>query len=254
MSSAGSRKPERYERETEAHHTGRVDNYRAYVQRVAAEMERNGYERLCVARGDVTSADIAAYKRVLDEAQDERPIQKFLQENPGMLAQQLGAVCRWIIPQPRFGANYVPDFIAARLDSGGLNWTLVELESPTVRLFTKDGRRRKQLDKGIRQIGDWREWIAAHRSYVNGTRLDGGLGFFNLDHRASGLVLIGRRANVTDQDRQLMRPVMYNERIDIHSYDWLVDEAHQRMRYKADLARSKAVDCEDCVMPGRSFQ
>jgi hypothetical protein len=88
-------------------------DYAAYVGRIAGEMTRNGHQRLCVARGDVSRDDIASYMRVLESAEDERPLQKFLESRPGMLAQQLGADCRWVIALPRFGAEYVPDFTVA---------------------------------------------------------------------------------------------------------------------------------------------
>lgn len=96
-------------------------------------MVESGYEayasRVAAAR-DVTQADIADYATVLEAAADERPLQQFLGSRPGMLSQQLSTGCRWVIALPRLGAEYVPDFVVSRLNSGGLHWTLVELEGP----------------------------------------------------------------------------------------------------------------------------
>ena len=220
-------------------------DYDAYARRVTAEMARNGHAHLCATRGDVTPADIAEYTAVLEAAADERPLQEFLGARPGMLSQQLGTGCRWVIPLPRLGSEYIPDFAVARLNSDGLHWTLVELENPRARLFTRQGRKTRQLDTGTRQVGDWREWIAANRDYAQRPRTAGGLGLPEIDHSARGLVIIGRRSSVTDDDRRRLKAVTFNERINVHSYDWLVDEAAKRIQY-AGMTRNRLPECEDC--------
>ena len=118
---------------------------------------------------------------------------------------------------PRLGAEYVPDFVVARLDNGGLHWTLVELESPRAGLFTRQGRKTRQLDAGTRQVSDWRDWIAANRDYAQRPKADGGLGLPEIDHSARGLVIIGRRSAVTDDDRRRLKSVTFNERVNVHS-------------------------------------
>jgi hypothetical protein len=39
---------------------------------------------------------------------DERPLQEFLGSRPGMLSQQLGTGCRWVIPLPMLSALAAP--------------------------------------------------------------------------------------------------------------------------------------------------
>jgi hypothetical protein len=208
-------------------------------------MAGNGHLRLCAAR-DVTQADIADYATVLEAAADERPLQEFLASRPGMLSQQLSTSCRWVIALPRLGAEYVPDFLVARLNSGGLHWTLVELESPRAGLFTRQGRKTRQLDAGTRQVSDWRDWIAANRDYAQRPKATGGLGLPEIDYSARGLVIIGRRSAVTDDDRRRLKSIAFNERLDVHSYDWLIDEAAERIQYAARLARRRPAECTDC--------
>lgn len=220
-------------------------DYEAYARRVAAEMARNGHPRLCAAR-DVTQADIAEYATVLEAAADERPLQEFLASRPGMLSQQLSTSCRWAIALPRLGAEYVPDFVVARLNSGGLHWTLVELESPRAGLFTRQGRKTRQLDAGTRQVSDWRDWIAANRDYAQRPKTAGGLGLPEIDHSARGLVIIGRRSKVTADDRRRLKSITFNERLDVHSYDWLIEEAAERIQYAARLAPRRPAECTDC--------
>ncbi|MFF4351081.1 Shedu anti-phage system protein SduA domain-containing protein [Streptomyces sp. NPDC001530] len=225
-----------------------------YANYVAAEMKRNGYARHCVARGDVDEQLLAAYEVELNAATDERPLQRFFEEHPGILAQELGAACRWVLPQVSLGGRYVPDFLVARIDSGGVRWTLVELESPTAQLFTKDGQPRKELRKGLSQIQDWRDWLTANRDVARRSRTDQGLGLIGIDHMASGLVIIGRRHHRLVADQERLNSLVYRERVLIRSYDWLLDEARGRIRIRGELARSGAVMCEDCDLPGRSFQ
>jgi hypothetical protein len=220
-------------------------DYEAYARRIAAEMARNGHPRLCAVR-DVTQGDIADYTTVLEAAADERPLQEFLASRPGMLSQQLSTGCRWVIALPRLGAEYVPDFVIARLNSGGLHWTLVELESPRAGLFTRQGRKTRQLDAGTRQVSDWRDWIAANRDYAQRPKTAGGLGLPEIDHSARGLVIIGRRSAVTDDDRRRLKSVTFNERVNVHSYDWLIEEAAERIQHAANLARRGLAECREC--------
>ncbi|MGH8350692.1 MAG: Shedu anti-phage system protein SduA domain-containing protein, partial [Pseudomonas sp.] len=76
---------------------------------------------------------------------------------------------RWRLPlgHPRKAIRLsFPDFLVARLDSLGVKWVLVELESPTAPLFTKDRRESRQLAKGISQINEWRRWLDDNRTYA----------------------------------------------------------------------------------------
>lgn len=224
-----------------------------YARYVADEMRHNGYPRQCVARGDVDETVVAAYEAQLNAATDERPLQRFFEDHPGILAQELGALCRWVLPQVSLGGRYVPDFMVARLDSGGVRWTLVELESPTAQLFTKDGQPRRELRKGLSQIQEWRDWLIANRDVARRSRRDHGLGLVGVDHMATGVVIIGRRSSRSLADQERLNSLVYRERCLIRSYDWLLEEARDRMRFRGDLDRNKVVICEDCDLPGRSF-
>ncbi|MFD0001619.1 Shedu anti-phage system protein SduA domain-containing protein [Streptomyces sp. NPDC127178] len=231
-----------------------MNDYVEYANYVAAEMKRSGYAKQCVARGDVDEQLVAAYEADLNAASDERPLQRFFEDHPGILAQELGANCRWVLPQVSLGGRYVPDFLVARLDSGGVGWTLVELESPTAQLFTKDGQPRKELRKGLSQIQDWRTWLIANRDVARRSRNEQGLGLVGIDHMANGLVIIGRRHHRSVADQERLNSLMHRERIQIRSYDWLLEEARDRIRFRGDLAEARAVICEDCDLQGRTLR
>jgi len=62
--------------------------------------------------GSVSKATVAKLRKVIDTAEGERPIQKFLTENPEILAQFVGGGHgRWVIPQKKFGSEFVADFL-----------------------------------------------------------------------------------------------------------------------------------------------
>ncbi|MFJ5639847.1 Shedu anti-phage system protein SduA domain-containing protein [Streptomyces sp. NPDC093223] len=231
-----------------------MNDYVEYARYVTAEMTRNGYPKLCIAQGDVDEATIAAFESELEAATDERPLQHFFEDHPGILAGELGAHCRWVLPQVSLGGRYVPDFLDARLDSGGMHWTLIELESPTAQLFTRDGQPRRELRKGLSQVQDWRDWLTANRDLARRSRADKGLGLLGIDHLASGIVIIGRRSHRSVADQERLKSLIFRERVLIRSYDWILERARSRVALRGELARGRAVMCEECALPGRTFQ
>jgi hypothetical protein len=120
--------------------------------------------------------------------------------------------------------------------SAGHEWMPVELESPRARLFTRSGRPTKQFDSGLRQLLEWRRWLAANRDYAQRNRAKEGLGLTDIDDKTDGLLLIGREADLTDQDRQQRKQLSHDHRIKIHTYDWLAREARARLH---DLTRHR---------------
>jgi hypothetical protein len=171
---------------------------------------------------DITRAEISEFRRILELANDERPLQKYLEEHPELLGGNNG---RRVIPQKRLGAEFVPDFLMSETNSGGTYWTLVELQSPRTNFFTKSGRPTKQLDEGIRQILEWRRWLAANRDYAQRSNHRNGLGLGGIDDKAKGLLLIGRERYKIEAESEQLRQLEYNHRISIHTYDWLARRA-----------------------------
>ncbi len=77
-----------------------------------------------------TPEDIEQFRNVIDNARDEKPIQTFLENNPQVLAALLGGRSRVVVPHPKLGGKRIPDFLIADVDSCGINWVFVELETP----------------------------------------------------------------------------------------------------------------------------
>jgi hypothetical protein len=137
---------------------------------------------------DITHQDADELEQVLAKARQhpraarrEQILQRYLQEHPLLLIQFLGGGHgRWVIPQKRLGAEFVPDFVIGERHTGGFEWILVELESPTASMFRKDGDPSRQFGHGLRQIIDWRAWLARNRNYATQPRADAGLGLTDI--------------------------------------------------------------------------
>ena len=205
----------------------RVEHARADYQkrRALEELEPSS------ARWDRVSAeDTAALQELLDRNPDEKELQRFLEDNPKFLIQIMGGGHgRYQRPQPRLGAEFVPDFLVAENSSIGIEWYGVEIESPRIRAHRKDGLATVGLNHAIGQIRDWRSWLANNIDYARRRKADNGLGLVGIDSRIPGLILIGRRNKFPSRYNEFRRQMIDRERIVIHSYDWLVDVASSNL-------------------------
>lgn len=169
------------------------------------------------------ASDLLSLEQVIETARDERPVQKFLQENPALLTLLVRGTDCFVIPQKRLGAEYVPDFVVAFVDSAGIHWHLVELESPRARMFTKDGKSfGKECRKGINQLADWKQWLDDNVAYARKPQGENGLGLFDIRNDAPGIVLVGRRSTLTNKNEAL-RNQQQAANVMVHTYDWLIE-------------------------------
>lgn len=206
------------------------------LEEANAEFVRNDPLRdFFVLWDEIGLVEIEKYAKVLEQSKDERTLQQHLADNPLLLVQHLsGGAGRWVIPQKRLGSEFVPDFVLCERNSLGDFWTLVELQSPKSRFFTKKRRPSEHLDEGIRQVLEWRRWLAANRDYARRPRVEDGLGLRGIDAESPGLVLIGRQSGLVEQDKIQLRQLGRDHNISFHTYDWLIRRAKSRI---AALAR-----------------
>lgn len=150
----------------------------------------------------------------------EPPFQRLLTQYPSLLAATvIGAHGTYVIPQQRLGAEVVPDFLVLGFNSLGPQWLLVEIEATRHRLVNKDGTLSGATRHAVDQVQDWREWLTGNVAYAQSQ-----LGLYGITNRAPGLVIIGRDEPTTDRQASRARP-QENERISIHSWDWLLRSA-----------------------------
>jgi hypothetical protein len=171
-----------------------------------------------------TPAVVQELRNVLEQAQGEREMQEFLEQHPEVLAACVAAHhWGWVIPQKRLGSEYVTDFLVCGRSSLGVEWVAVELESPTVPLFTQAGDVSQTLNHAIRQIRDWRDWLANNLDYARRSREQNGLGLREISAEVPGLILIGRRSRLDAETKQHRRRIGRESNMVIHTYDFLVD-------------------------------
>lgn len=179
---------------------------------------------------DISTEDVGCFERTLEAAEDERPLQHLFEQRPSLLAQRMsGGHGRWVIPQPRLAAEFVPDFLTAQASSIGIEWLAVELESPHATLFKKNGDPTAALTHAIRQITDWRTWLSKNAQMACNSKDNHGLGLPDIDANIPGLILLGRRAAENAAFNLRRRQMMHDLRIGIHSYDWLLEWTQGRM-------------------------
>ena len=122
---------------------------------------------------EITDSDIDELRAIVESAEDERPIQQFIEEHPTALTSLLGGHHgQYCVPHPRLGSAYVPDFLIADVDSVGVRWVLVELETPRSRvtLATKNDFE-THARAGVAQVLEWREWLRNNLAYARARRL-----------------------------------------------------------------------------------
>jgi hypothetical protein len=157
---------------------------------------------------------------ILNDARDERPIQALLAANPLILRALLPpSRCFWCFDRPKFGNQYIPDFLICCQDSTGHNWTVVELESPVKTALNARGRMSSGLTEAIGQIHDWRIWLRKNIAYAHAE-----LGFKDICAECSCIIIIGRRAQLNHKFINQYRELSGKD-LKIITYDRLVDSA-----------------------------
>ena len=180
----------------------------------------------------VDAGDIQELRVVLEDAREEGPLQELFQRRPRILASLVRGPQRFCIPKKRLGGKYIPDFLLAEVNSNGVRWILVELETPdspttlaTGNQFDRDAR------KGVSQIKEWREWLHDNLDEARRPVEDSGLGLPDIRSQAEGLVLVGRRERLRPNAAKLRNQLFEDSRIQMHTYDWLLEALEGTLKF-----------------------
>lgn len=98
---------------------------------------------------------------VLDQAEGEREIHKFLKEEPLLVYatfMNCGGHSDYVIPEFSLSGKYYADFVVMQSFSGGWNVAFIELEPVDEKPFNRDGNPSKRLRGAIKQINDWHDF------------------------------------------------------------------------------------------------
>jgi hypothetical protein len=196
---------------------------RTIAEVIEEDLARDPLREFHVWWDEVTEADAQSLLAAIDAATREEDVQSYLQAHPSLLVQSLGGGHgRWVLPKHRLGSQFVTDFVIGDRDSLGRRWMAVELEAPSRPMFNRRGDPSRYLNHAMAQVLNWRSWLITHRAYAVTSRAEGGLGLEDIDGNVPGLVVIGRRG-LTAPPAGLRRRLEHENRIEIHTYDWLVE-------------------------------
>ena len=92
---------------------------------------------------------------LLDEADNERDIQLFLEQNPFLLTLGYRPEGNYVISQLPLGADYRADFAFVISLNSGTFVHLIEIESPTLNILTASGDFAAAYNHVCQQIRDW---------------------------------------------------------------------------------------------------
>jgi hypothetical protein len=191
--------------------------------------EQDWLEAFAVPRSIPITGIAERFESVLDTAIREETLQTFLTENPIVLTRQLPH-CHFAVPKFRFGGKYVSDFLLPQMASSGTTWVLVELEPANAQLVTQSGHLADRVRTGIQQVRDWRDWLMDNRDEAIRPISRNGLGLRDIDD-VWGTVVVGRRNQVTDRFNQLRNQILREARIEIMTYDRMLERFKARAMY-----------------------
>lgn len=176
------------------------------------------------------------FRKHLDSATGENSTQDYLKANRELLALfTSGGHGKWVVPKPKFGSEYVPDFVIGSKDSIGFNWVLVELEPVDAKMWNQDGTQSERLRGGIKQILDWRLWLQNNLQKAQKTDGDG-LAFPHIDPRSPGIVFISRAAEedkhpLKEKVKAYRRQIEFENNISIRSFDSILVELDAKREF-----------------------
>ena len=156
---------------------------------------------------------IEQLENLLDASErNENSLQKCITQNPILLGLDYSK----IIPKHKLGSEFEVDYALEKFN--GLI-DLMEIESSTLSIFTRQGNPSRYLVHAEQQVIDWLDWIEKNNSYAR-NRLEGLIS-------PKGFVIIGRSSSLTEKTKAslIRRNKIFNGIISILTYDDILTKA-----------------------------
>lgn len=137
-----------------------------------------------------------------DRSLKEEAYQQFLTEHAGFFfSNRMAGGDQLVSAKVRLGSDFTTDFIVAASErSLGINYTLIEIESPHTAPYTRAGAPSARLSNAVQQVSNWRRWIERNREEAK--RLFPSKQFIRQDDpNFSYMVVIGRRGDDHEEKR-----------------------------------------------------
>lgn len=111
------------------------------------------------------------YSAFLKTARTEKEMQLFFETNPiflpGLHDRHNGPLGDVVISKLRLADEYVTDFAFLSVDSAKVQITLIEIESPSIKVFRdSDDQYTSAFNKALQQLRDWSLWIQSNQAFI----------------------------------------------------------------------------------------
>jgi hypothetical protein len=143
------------------------------------------------------------YLAFLKQAKSEKQMHIFFETNPimlpGLYDRHNGPVGNVIISKLKLANEFETDFAFISEDSGRSQITLIEIESPNIKVFREsDDQFMATFNKALQQMRDWTTWFYANQTYAKDLfRNIYHRGIFRYQHVSTKVILIaGRREHI----------------------------------------------------------
>jgi hypothetical protein len=181
-------------------------------------------------------------KRTMDLAfgRSERDAVAFLKEHawllvPDLTVAMLAARNCGVYSEAALDDEYRVDFAVYSVESSELRWQLVEVQSPTARLWVQDGRRyTAAFSEAQHQIQRWQHWLAT-RGQAASRR------YPNIHNRCDFRLVIGRSDMMTVTEREALHGLRDNA-VRVRTFYWFYEK----------LARFTDTDIEEMEKLGHA--
>lgn len=185
------------------------------------------------------------YIEYLDTAQRESEMHYFFETNPillpGLYNLHNGPVGNVVISKLQLSNEFETDFAFISVDSATAQITLIEIESPTMQVFTKsDNLFTSGFNRTLQQIRDWSLWVQHNSTYVKDLFRE--IYFKNIFRHqrvvSKAIVVAGRRIDIQKNSQREKRWAGINHEAApnaIMSYDRLAETLLMNPRLLQDL-------------------
>lgn len=164
--------------------------------------------------------EIQAYETLINKQRTTEPdLQEYFQKHPVLIDRRM----KKLVPKASFGGEGFPDFVAV-LHNG--DHILIEIETPTDKLFTRKGDPRAKLTHAEQQIRDYLKWSYKDPEYLRKR------GFPNISaENTKGLVIIGMSKDLSpEEEEKLKTHNFYLTNYKIKTFDEILLENQQVLR------------------------
>jgi len=189
----------------------------------------------------------------------ERAATKFLKEHPEIVVYKFcmtGGHSKYVLNEFPLGSRYRADFVVPFSYSGGWDVHFIEFENTDDIVITKDGKPSKRLNSAISQINDWSDYIERNRTSIQKDLSDWCIkkdllkwhddedppSNYTSDYLSDPdtyinfkfHIIIGRRANISKEQRRKMNQYSKSGLVQVGTYDCFIDIANNYDRFNTN--------------------